>query len=166
VFRADDVVLNPGDFCFAEAGTRIRTLLGSCVSITMWHPRLLIGGMCHYVVPHRRHHVPPGELSGRYADEAVELFRRQIARYKTRPEDYEVKMFGGGDQFPESRRGQGVLNIPQENVNRGLELLEQNGFRLIANHLGGTGPRNLVFDVTTGEVWMKHSGRPPIARSA
>jgi chemotaxis protein CheD len=166
VFRSDDVVLNPGDFCFAEAGTRIRTLLGSCVSITMWHPRLLIGGMCHYVIPHRRSHVPPSELSGRYADEAVELFRHQIERYRTFPRDYEVKMFGGGDQFPDTRRAVGVLNIPKENVNRGLELLESNGFRLIATHLGGTGPRNLVFDVTTGEVWMKHSGRSAVARSA
>jgi chemotaxis protein CheD len=166
VFRSDDVVLNPGDFCFAEAGTRIRTLLGSCVSITMWHPRLLIGGMCHYLIPRRRQQTTPDELSGRYADEAVEMFLQQIRRHQTQPADYEVKMFGGGDQFPDNRRAQGGVNIPRENVDRGLFLLQQHGFHLTTTHLGGTGPRNLVFDVTTGEVWMKHSGHAAVARSA
>jgi chemotaxis protein CheD len=158
LFRSDDVLLNPGDFCFAEAGTRIRTLLGSCVSITMWHPRLFGGGMCHYVIAHRHRSVGAQELSGRYADEAVQLFLRQIRRYRTHPAEYEVKMFGGGNQFPDAGHGRRPMNIPQENVERGLHLLAQHGFTLSASHLGGIGPRNLVFDVATGEVWLKHSG--------
>ena len=48
-----DVFLQPGDFYFGEAGTRIRTLLGSCVAITLWHPILHIGGMCHIMLPER-----------------------------------------------------------------------------------------------------------------
>ena len=40
-----EIFLQPGDFYFGGADTRIRTILGSCVSITMWHPTRLIGGM-------------------------------------------------------------------------------------------------------------------------
>ncbi len=47
----ETVVLRPGDFHFGGGHTRISTLLGSCVSITLWHPRRLIGGMCHYMMP-------------------------------------------------------------------------------------------------------------------
>ncbi|MBL8511280.1 MAG: chemotaxis protein CheD, partial [Betaproteobacteria bacterium] len=48
-----DIFLQPGEFYFGDADTRIRTLLGSCVSITMWHPTRRIGGMCHYMLPTR-----------------------------------------------------------------------------------------------------------------
>jgi chemotaxis protein CheD len=31
----------------------IRTVLGSCVSITLWHPVKRVGGMCHFLLPTR-----------------------------------------------------------------------------------------------------------------
>src|SRR5439155_18563598 len=42
-----EIFLQPGEWYFGDADTRIRTLLGSCVAITMWHPRRCLGGMCH-----------------------------------------------------------------------------------------------------------------------
>ena len=147
------MTLNPGDFCFASDGARIRTLLGSCVSISLWHPRLHIGGMCHYMNPRRRRPSGPHELSGRYADEAIELFLRELRRTNTLPHEYQVKMFGGGNQFPGSR----AVDIPRQNIDIGLELLERHGFEVTATHLGGTGARHVLFDLTDGGVWMKHS---------
>jgi hypothetical protein len=50
---------------------RIVTLLGSCVSITVWSPRLLVGGMCHFMLPSRGV-IPEGATyAGRYGDEAM-----------------------------------------------------------------------------------------------
>src|SRR5690242_12661253 len=96
--RPLDVVLEPGQFHFAGSELRIGTLLGSCVAITMWHPRIRIGGMCHYLLPSRRTTRPDQEeLDGRYADEAVELFMREIQEAGTFAEDYQAKLFGGGD---------------------------------------------------------------------
>jgi len=46
-----EVVLGPGDLYFGDRRTRIRTLLGSCVAVTLWHPKAQIGGMCHYMMP-------------------------------------------------------------------------------------------------------------------
>ena len=51
-----EIFLQPGEFYFGEGKTRIRTLLGSCVAITLWHPRLHIGGMSHYMLPSRPRH--------------------------------------------------------------------------------------------------------------
>lgn len=51
VTEISEVVLKPGDFYFGGGATRISTLLGSCVSMTLWHPRRKIGGMCHYMLP-------------------------------------------------------------------------------------------------------------------
>jgi chemotaxis protein CheD len=161
VHRPADVVLRPGDFHFAEEGARISTLLGSCVSITMWHPRLLVGGMCHYVVPSRRRPIADlearyADLDGRYADEAVQLFLREVHRCATRPQEYEVKMFGGGSQFT-GAAAKSTVDIPGDNVAVGLQLLAHHGFTLLTRHLGGTGPRQVVFELATGNVWLKHA---------
>lgn len=163
-----EVVLRPGDFCFAEAGTVIRTLLGSCVAITMWHPVRRVGGMCHYVVPSRRLGAHPRQLDGRYADEVVRMFQREIAGLWTEPADYQVKMFGGGAQFA-PRPGLDTLDVPSDNVAAGLRLLADAGFTVGSHHLGGTGHRNVVFDLATGDVWLKHvalDDREPVGPAA
>ena len=69
-----EVFLQPGGFYFGGGRTRISTLLGSCISITLWHPARRIGGMCHFMLPTRGQ--PAGApLDGRYADEALALRR-------------------------------------------------------------------------------------------
>ncbi|MEN6585727.1 MAG: chemotaxis protein CheD, partial [Sulfuricella sp.] len=92
------IYLHPGDFYFGDCHTRMRTLLGSCVSIMAWHPELKIGGMCHYVLPSRcgAGHVRP---DGRYAEEAVTLLLNAIAAADTRPSQYRVRLAGGGSMF-------------------------------------------------------------------
>lgn len=148
-----EIFLQPGDFYFGDRETRIRTLLGSCVAITMWHPRLHIGGMCHYMVP-RRGESGTGEPDGRYADEAMHLFLKEIQRSGTRPRDYHVKLFGGGNMFPETYKQEQEM-IGSKNALAGLELLEAHGFAIKAQSLGGVGHRNVIFDVWSGDVWVK-----------
>ncbi|WP_018150988.1 hypothetical protein [Leeia oryzae] len=102
--NAFDVFLQPGDYYFGDRNTRIRTILGSCVSIVMWHPKWHVGGMCHFMLPQRRKKTDARELvlDGRYADEAMTLLLQSIASYGSDPGDYEVKLFGGGSMFPSS----------------------------------------------------------------
>ena len=45
--------LLPGQWAFVRAGA-LKTLLGSCVSILVWHRERGFGGMCHYLLPERR----------------------------------------------------------------------------------------------------------------
>lgn len=152
-----DRFLKPGEFHFSQRDTRIRTLLGSCVAITLWHPQLLIGGMCHYLLPTS---AGPGqragELDGRYADQAVRLFMRELARTGTRPEQYQVKLFGGGNQFPQLTQGATGGKVPERNIEAGQRLLADQGFRIEAQHIGGIGHRTLVFELWSGDVWLKH----------
>lgn len=148
---AIDIFLGPGDLYFGDRTCRIRTLLGSCVAVTLWHPFARIGGMCHYVVPTRRHQGPPQELSGHYADEAIELLLLQIAATATSSQDYQVKMFGGGSQFTDL-----TMNVATKNVEAGLELLKSHHLSLTSMHFGGTGHRQIVLDVSTGDVWVRH----------
>jgi chemotaxis protein CheD len=150
-----DVYLQPGDYHFGDRHTQIRTLLGSCVAITMWHPLLRIGGMCHFMLPARAKG-EGGVLDGRFADEALALFMQDIRRAGTRPEEYEVKLFGGGNMFPGQIPGR-TRHIGAQNGETAKRLIREHGFSCRVENLGGVGHRNLRFDVQSGDVWMRHT---------
>jgi chemotaxis protein CheD len=148
-----EVYLKPGDFHFGEGLSRINTLLGSCVSIVLWHPLLVHGGMCHYMLPSRnqpRGNLPP---NGKYADEAMELFMAELKKRHTVPAQYRVSVYGGGNMFSERS---GPTDIGTQNVEMAHRLLDKYGFTLSYDHLGSFGRRKIEFDVWSGEVRLEH----------
>lgn len=153
-----DIFLPPGEVYFGERDTRIRTLLGSCVAIVMWHPRLLVGGMCHYMLP-KQHEKKQGTLDGRYADEAMELMLREIRNTGTRPCEYQVKLFGGGHMFS-AHQAMSRDHVGARNVEVARRLIKLHGFSSCAEQLGGIGHRNIIFEIWNGRVWVRH--QPPV----
>ena len=151
---AIDIFLQPGDVYFGERGTRIRTVLGSCVSLVFWHPRRHVGGMCHWMLPSRVNQ-QFGTLDGRYADEATALIFREMHRAATPPHEYQVKMFGGANMFPEHRT-QESDHVGQRNVQAARNIVETHGLTCVCEHTAGIGHRNVIFDVWSGDVWVKH----------
>lgn len=147
-----EVFLRPGEFHFGNADTRIRTLLGSCVSITLWHPSKHVGGMCHYLLPARtrREGMP---LDGRYAEEAIQLFDQAIQRTGLPAREFVAKVFGGGNMFPK-QPSRPQFDIGLRNIAVALKLLGERNIPVIAEHHGGKGHRKLVFDVHSGDVWI------------
>ncbi|WP_339435968.1 MULTISPECIES: chemoreceptor glutamine deamidase CheD [unclassified Pseudomonas] len=149
-----EVVLAPGQVSFATQPTRLRTLLGSCVAITFWHPQLRIGGMCHFMLPGRlRNHQP---LDGRYADEALELLLRHAKINGTHARDYQVKLFGGGEMFPDLQRRLPTQDVASLNIRAALALAERYHLHLTAQDMGSTGYRTIMFDLWNGNVWVRH----------
>ncbi|MDO9139388.1 MAG: chemotaxis protein CheD [Methylobacter sp.] len=161
-----EIFLQPGDYYFAGRDTRIRTVLGSCVSMTFWHPQLLVGGMCHYMLPGRRSERRAGDWpvpNGRFADEAVALLLSRMDRVGTPHQEYQVKLFGGGDMFPETNQNRDEMpRIGVQNVQAARRLAKKYSFTCVAEHLGGIGHRTVIFDVWNGEVWVKHSEVMPV----
>jgi chemotaxis protein CheD len=96
-----EIYLRPGDFYWGGEATRIQTLLGSCVTLTFWHPKLKQGGMCHFMLPTRssRREGEGVKSRGKYGTEAMRMFFEEIRRLRTEAADYEIKMFGGGNMF-------------------------------------------------------------------
>ncbi len=148
-----EIFLNPGEFYFGDRDIRIRTILGSCVSITLWHPKLLIGGMCHYMLPSRH---PRGALlaDGKYADEALGLLFEEIRRSGTAVEDYQVKLFGGGNMFQRQVQA-GQSHVGTKNAEAGRHLLKHHGLCPVSENLGGAGHRTVLFDIWSGNVWVR-----------
>ena len=152
-----DIFLQPGELFVGDAGFQIRTILGSCVSITLWHPQAKVGGMSHLLLPTRG--VASPELDGRYGDEALELMFHDLRAAGVNPVQCEAKIFGGGNMFP-GRRHVGNqhpsgLAVGQRNGQAARELLRLHGIGLVTESLYGIGHRQIIFDIRNGDVWSK-----------
>ncbi len=156
-----EIFLQPGEFYFGEELTRIRTVLGSCVAIALWHPRLHIGGMCHYMLPHRPQRRDGEPLDGRYADEAMQLFAAELHRSRTHAAQYRVKVFGAGAMFALPAPRGHHADIAGRNMTAARQLLALHGFEVHAQDTGGRGHRNVILDLWSGDVWLKRV--PPVA---
>ena len=164
-----EIFLQPGDLYFGDRNTRIRTLLGSCISIVMWHPKLLLGGMCHYLLASSGK--KNAHLDGRYGDEAMLKLFSEAIRHKSDPGEYIVKIFGGGNMFEKSnvhipcvdKPCEQVIdmcrNVSCKNSVKGVSLLEDYGFSISSKDLGGTLSRNIMFDIWSGDVWVRKNNR-------
>jgi chemotaxis protein CheD len=150
------VFLNPGDFVFAEPGTHVHTVLGSCIAICLWHPVLHIGGMCHFVLPFRpKNEVKRPDLDGRYGEEAMQMFDMAIKLHQTDYRQYQAKIFGGANVFGKNSDLSEAL-IGEKNAEKAIQLLMNRDTEITVVHVGERGHRRIVMDVATGDVWVKY----------
>ena len=151
------VFLHPGEFCFTKKQSHIHTLLGSCISITLWHPDLHIGGMCHFTLPRfPGKSVGTRKLDGRYADDVMHMFKNEASKYGTKITEYEAKIFGGGNMM--KSKGQNIDDsIGSKNATTAMKLLMDEKVEILVAHVGEFGHRRLVFDTGSGNVWVRHT---------
>jgi len=148
-----DVFLQPGEWFVGDARHRVRTVLGSCISMTLWDPLSRLGAMSHFMLASRGR-ARPGALDGRYGDEALRLMVSALERRAVRTTRCEAKVFGGGDMFPGGRGGRGGA-VGRRNGEAARALLAARGIALVSESLYGEGHRQIVFDIGTGDVWAR-----------
>jgi chemotaxis protein CheD len=154
-----DLTLMPGQMYFGGRARSLRTLLGSCLAITLWHPGRKIGGMCHFLLPSRAR--KPGDvLDGRYGDEAMEAMLALLQLTRTEPSEYIAHLYGGADTLP---GGAGLrFNVGERNIEQGWILVDRHGFRLDGVDVGEDVPRTVTLELATGLVDMRRgTGHAP-----
>ena len=155
-----DIFLNPGEYAVGDSSCRMRTVLGSCISMTLWCPALRLGAMSHCLLPSRGR-VGVQDVRGlellaldaRYADEALHLMLNELGRRQARAAACHAKIFGGGNMFP-AQRGAGVA-VGRRNGEAAQRLLKAHGIEVVSQSLFGDGHRQIVFDIATGDVWAR-----------
>ncbi len=155
--------LSPGAIQTAQGNTRIRTLLGSCIAITLWHPGQRIGGMCHYLLA--RHPQDLGRrinepLDARYAEDAMHLLVDALRHQGAfDPAVTEAKLFGGGCMLSPAHipPGKPLHPLQLRNIEVARALLAHYQLPIRAEHVGGFGHRQVIFEIDTGHVWIKHT---------
>lgn len=151
------VFLHPGEFCFLNNAAHVHTILGSCISITLWHPELRIGGMCHFTLPeHPLRKNQAAKLDGRYADDVMKMFKQATTEHGTKIMEYEAKIFGGGNMM--KSEGQNIEDsIGTKNAAAAMQLLMAENITIQVAHVGEFGHRRIVFDINSGDVWVRHT---------
>lgn len=146
-----DIFLMPGEYFVGDAQYRVRTLLGSCVSITLWHPGMRIGAMSHFLLPGhgRRQKERPSDKPGMYGADAMQLLVDGLTRLGVPLAQCQGKIFGGGAMFPRSAK---VRDIGMQNGDYARSMLQQHGIHVVSESLFGEGHRHLIFTIRSGEV--------------
>lgn len=157
-----DVFLNPGDLVFhcpspgKPQPARLHTLLGSCVSVILWHPTLRLAGMSHAVLPSNGHHKKGLEFDGRYCDQVVDFFCQELACTGTRPSQFKVYLVGGGQMYLNKKDR---LSIGERNLTAIRAHLKQAGFILSAEHVGLDAHRKVAIQLSSGLVTVTFDNR-------
>jgi chemotaxis protein CheD len=149
---SEKLFIKPGGWFFGRGNCQVETVLGSCVTITLWHAEYKLGGLCHFMLPARLHHVVQS-LDGRYGEEAVLWLKKQARANGLDVRDCEAKLFGGARALVGTNGHHGV---GQRNISFAEHCLRAEGIRVVSNDLGGNGHRYLRFDLSTGDVWVRH----------
>lgn len=148
------VYLYPGAIYIAEEPAMVTTVLGSCVSVTMFSPALQRGAISHCTLPGCR-------LLHTCDDRCIETFkyvdctlRHMLRHFRTlgvRNEALEIKIFGGADTLQSISSN----TIGTQNVKSALDVMKAEKLRVIAADVGDSFGRKVLFLSHTGEVFVK-----------
>lgn len=152
------VHLSPGQLIVTRESKVVVTVLGSCVSVTMFHRHSGLAAICHAMLaePAGAEPVHPEDpLRFRYVTEAVPAMLGAYRRAGIVPRTIEVKVFGGGNVIGESHATDPHW-IGGANVATARRLLEAADLTVVAENTGGRCGSKILFNTATGAVLHKH----------
>jgi len=150
------IFLGPREIVIAAAPVRVKTVLGSCVAISMHARRLGWTAITHCFLP--RAGAPLRSLQRAealtYVDTAIELMWREAARRGASLEDLEVKLFGGAESV--ILNGSHPFQVGSMNVEAAEQSLAALGLSLAARSTGGRGGMLIELECGTGQVLVRN----------
>ena len=150
-----NIFLEPGGLYISEEPAIVSTILGSCVSVTIYSRRLMIGGICHALLPRRRTLNGTGTL--RYVDSAISYMLQKFETIGIRKGEMEVKLLGGADVF--DHMGGHTKSVGQQNRETALEIIKSENLNLSVSDVGGNLGRKIHFYTDTGQILVKRINR-------
>jgi chemotaxis protein CheD len=142
--------VHTGEVTVASSSALMSTVLGSCVSVCLWDPTTGAGGMNHFLLPDQ---VSNGLSTTRYGNVAMTTLLSKLDRIGTPATGLQAKIFGGAsvlDNGVAPREALGGRNIELARV-----LLRLAGIPIVAEDVGGTRGRKLIFRTGDGAAWVR-----------
>lgn len=147
------IYLKPGEVAVASQPILVRTILGSCIAVTMFSPSRRVGGICHAMMPDscgKRRDL-------RYVNTAIHYIYRKVWEFGA-ADDLEIKLFGGAQVLAAGRDSAGNLTVGMKNVARAQEILAELGLTVVKTVVGGRRGRKLFFSIRNGDVYVARLG--------
>ncbi|MBU0936944.1 MAG: chemotaxis protein CheD [Spirochaetes bacterium] len=152
-FEQPVITIHPGEFFVSKEDVVISTVLGSCISVSLFDVRNQLGGINHFMLPGA---LDTNDIlqsgSAKYGMFAIELLYNEMLKNGSRKMDIVAKVFGGGSVL---RVSNGSTKIPQSNIDFAFNYLEREKFPIVASDTGGVLPRKIFFFARSGKVLLK-----------
>ncbi len=147
--------LNVSEVVITDKDTRIKTILGSCVSIVIFVPRLKLSAICHARLPKGK--CDPSRKNGFcYVDGSFFYMVDELTKRGANEKELVIKAFGGAQiAFSENKRNIAKTSIGQQNINQIETVLASRGLKLDGYDLGGKSGRKLIYNAHKNEVLIK-----------
>jgi chemotaxis protein CheD len=142
---SNDMPVGMGQAVFAGSPTRLTTILGSFVAVTLYSPSRRIGALGHVVLPQSRGN---NDHPAKFADTAIPHMLAILRREGVGLTELTAKIAGGACMFGNGQFEQ----IGNANVEAVLRAMELAGLAVAGSDAGGTCGRRVSFDLATGQV--------------
>ena len=148
-----ETMVGMGQIVAGRAPARMKAILGSCIGLAIYHPRLKTGVMAHVVLPDsaERNGTP-----GKFADTALPHMLELLKKMNAPLHNLTAKVTGGANMFGSS----GPMKIGDANVAAVTQLLKKAGIRIAGQDVGGSKGRRVIFDCCNGELTIECAGHP------
>ena len=140
------------------SGILITYALGSCIGLYFHDPMTHIGALLHVMLPLNLETGRKNPM--KYADTGIRETLRQMEAMGASRKRITVKIAGGAKMFEVT--GGNLGNIGQRNIESVHTVLRKEGIRLMAEDVGGTVARTLLFDVVSGQGCIRSYGRQDV----
>lgn len=153
-FGKQIITIYPGEF-FSTAGDElISTVLGSCISVTLFDERNAFGGINHFMYASISHAIEDSpDMRGRYGEFAVELLLEDMLKKGADRTALSAKIFGGSNVF--NLPPDAGIQVGDMNIRFAFDYLKKQNIPIVASDTGGVYPRKIYFDPKTSKVWLK-----------
>lgn len=142
-----------GEFYVSINNELITTVLGSCVSACVRDKKLGIGGMNHFMLPgiakKDTWRNSPVSKAAIYGTVAMERLINAILSHGGNRENLEAKLFGGGRVLDIT------TDVGKDNIDFVHHYLTNEKIKVVAEDLGGTHPRKVMYYPSTGRAFVK-----------
>lgn len=148
------VYLHPGELVVCREPMKVITVLGSCVSVTLFSRRLGMSAICHGTMPRCKAIKQCTELcidAFKFMDCAIQHMLRSFREAGAQKGDIVVKVFGGADTLMSKTSN----TIGSQNIKVTLDILGREGLGVAAADVGDNFGRKLIFISATGDVYLK-----------
>lgn len=148
------IFLKPGEAHCSQGPARVVTVLGSCVSIVLFHRGRRFGAMCHAVMPSRSRAdlaQERGDLT--YVDDSVAWMLAEFLKRGLPVHEIEAKVFGGAALLGDQRADIPYLAVGRKNFEAAFRAIQTRKINLTAWDVGGERGRKIIFYPDTGEVY-------------
>jgi chemotaxis protein CheD len=145
-----NVFLKPGEAVVSRKPILVSTILGSCISVTMFSPALGVGAICHAMFPN----APPREENLAYVEPALRHIHRKMMEYGAAG-PIEVKLFGGAAVLGGCSQTSLPKSVGAQNVASARRVLEELRLPIAKADTGGNRGRKLLFSMKTGDVYLR-----------